>query len=404
MFFNLTAFADPITFDILNFGDKLESFAAPITFNVVDFGAKPNNIKIDSSKAFESAWKQACSSSRAATIYVPKAKFYIYSATFKGPCKNNVITLQMDGTLVAPPNFHLTAQSKTWIIFRQVNGVTVLGGVIDGQGSELWACKHSGKTCPRGTTSLQFTNSQNIVISGLTSLNSQIYHIVINKCRNVRMERLNIYAPANSPNTDGIDLEETSYVTILDSNIGTGDDCISVGPGTSNVLIQNIYCGPGHGISIGSLGRKERENGVQNVTVQSCRLKKTQNGVRIKSWGRPSTGFATNIRFQHITMTDVKNPIVINQNYCPHNQGCPGKESGIKISDVTYKSIYGTSASLVAIKLDCSPKFPCKGIVLENVQLTYKNGNAKASCINAQGSTVDMVEPMGCFEEFLSSI
>lgn len=62
------------------------------------------------------------------------------------------------------------------------------------------------------------------------------------------MERLNIYAPANSPNTDGIDLEETSYVTILDSNIGTGDDCISVGPGTSNVLIQNIYCGPGHGI------------------------------------------------------------------------------------------------------------------------------------------------------------
>lgn len=70
----------------------------------------------------------------------------------------------------------------------------------------------------------------------------------MNKCRNVKMESLNIYAPANSPNTDGIDLEETTYATILDSNIGTGDDCISLGHGTFNVFIQNVFCGPGHGI------------------------------------------------------------------------------------------------------------------------------------------------------------
>uniref|UniRef100_A0A0A0L2P4 Polygalacturonase n=2 Tax=Cucumis sativus TaxID=3659 RepID=A0A0A0L2P4_CUCSA len=231
----------------------------------------------------------------------------------------------------------------------------------------------------------------------------------MNKCRNVKMESLNIYAPANSPNTDGIDLEETTYATILDSNIGTGDDCISLGHGTFNVFIQNVFCGPGHGISVGSLGRKEKENGVQNVTVQSCRLSNTQNGVRIKSWGRPSTGFGRDIRFQHITMTNVKYPIIIDQNYCPHHQDCPGQDSGVKISNVTYQSIYGTSATLVAIKMDCSPKFPCKGIVLDDVKLTYKNGKAKASCSHAQGFDVDLVEPTGCFysratEEFLSSI
>ena len=51
----------------------------------------------------------------------------------------------------------------------------------------------------------------------------------------------------------------------------------------------------------------------------------TQNGVRIKSWGRPSNGFTRNILFQHVTIQDVQNPIVIDQNYCPSNEGCPGQ-------------------------------------------------------------------------------
>lgn len=77
--------------------------------------------------------------------------------------------------------------------------------------------------------------------------------------------------------------------------------------------------------SIGSLGKDPIEDGVENVTVKSCGFINTQNGVRIKSWGRPSSGFARNIRFQHITVTNVHNPIIIDQNYCPHNQGCPGQ-------------------------------------------------------------------------------
>ena len=62
-----------------------------------------------------------------------------------------------------------------------------------------------------------------------------------------------------------------------------------------------------------------------------------------------------------------------------------------------YKNIHGTSATPVAIKFDCSPKFPCKGIKLEDVKLSYKNQVAKASCSNAQGFDVGLVQPMGCF-------
>lgn len=68
---------------------------------------------------------------------------------------------------------------------------------------------------------------------------------------------------------------------------------------------------------------------MQNVTVKSVTFFNTQNGLRIKSWGRPSTGFAKDILFQHAVMLNVQNPIVIDQNYCPDNKGCPGQVNSI---------------------------------------------------------------------------
>lgn len=77
--------------------------------------------------------------------------------------------------------------------------------------------------------------------------------------------------------------------------------------------------------SIGSLGKDVQENGVQNVTVTGATFTGTENGVRIKTWGRPSNGFARNIVFQHLVMNNVQNPMVIDQNYCPSHSDCPGQ-------------------------------------------------------------------------------
>lgn len=92
------------------------------------------------------------------------------------------------------------------------------------------------------------SNSKDVAINGLTSLNSQMFHIVINGCDNVELQGVKVLAPGNSPNTDGIHVQLTTGVTILNSKISTGDDCISIGPGTSNLWIENVACGPGHGI------------------------------------------------------------------------------------------------------------------------------------------------------------
>nr|GMC90143.1 polygalacturonase-like [Ipomoea batatas] len=245
---------------------------------------------------------------------------------------------------------------------------------------------------------MAFYNSNNVVISGLSSVNSQMFHILIDGCHNAKLQGVKISAPGNSPNTDGIHLQSSTAVTILNSHIGTGDDCISIGPGNSNLWIENIACGPGHGISIGSLGWEMEEAGVQNVTVKTATFTGTQNGLRIKTWARPSNGFVRNVVYQHAVMSGVQNPIIIDQNYCPDDKNCPQQSSGVKISGVTYEDVHGTSATEVAVKLECSMTEPCSKITLDHVNLTFKDEKAEASCANAGGTTFGLVLPLiSCF-------
>ncbi|XP_061356010.1 polygalacturonase-like [Gastrolobium bilobum] len=372
------------------------AMAEAAMYNVVDFGAKPDG-KTDSTTAFLNAWGKACASSNPASIYVPQGRFLLGSATFSGKCSNNAISIAIDGTLVAPSDISVISEAGNWLLFENVDGVSIRGGVLDAQGNALWECKNSGQSnCPSGATTLEFTNSNNIAISGLTSINSQMFHIVIYGCQNVKVQGVKVMADGNSPNTDGIHVQMSSDVTILNSKIRTGDDCVSIGPGTNNLWIENVACGPGHGISIGSLGKDLNEPGVQNVTVKTVTFTGTQNGVRIKTWGRPSNGFVRNVVFQDAIMVNVQNPIVIDQHYCPGNKDCPGQASGVKISDVAYQDIHGTSQTQVAVKFDCSSEYPCSGIRMEDVKLTYNNQVAQASCNNAGGAALGSVQPQSC--------
>ncbi|KAG8369917.1 hypothetical protein BUALT_Bualt14G0063200 [Buddleja alternifolia] len=359
------------------------SLAANPTFNVQTFGAKSDG-KSDCTNAFLSAWGAACAAPKPATIYVPRGKYLLRNAYFNGRlCKNTAITMRIDGTLVAPSDYNVIAKSGSWLRFERVTGVSIYGGTLDAQGTKLWACKNSGKSCPKGARSLAFYNSKNIIVNGLTSLNSQTFHVLFDRCQNAKIVNMKITAPGNSPNTDGIHLERSSGVSIMNSHIGTGDDCVSIGPGNSNLWIENISCGPGHGISIGSLGWDLQEAGVQNVTVKTVTFTGTDNGLRIKTWARPSNGFVRGVLFQDAAMVNVRNPIIIDQNYCPHHKNCPDQASGVRISNVKYQDIHGTSSTQVAVKFDCSKTHPCSGIRLDKINLTYRGKAATAFCANA---------------------
>lgn len=125
--------------------------AAAASYNVVSFGAKPDG-RTDSTKAFLSAWNKACTSRNPAAIYVPQGRFLLGSATFQGKyCKGVSITI--DGTLVAPSDYRVIGKSENWLLFENVDGVSIHGGVLDAQGKSLWNCKNSGHgNCPTGAT------------------------------------------------------------------------------------------------------------------------------------------------------------------------------------------------------------------------------------------------------------
>lgn len=150
------------------------------------------------------------------------------------------------------------------------------------------------------------------------SINSKMFHIDVYSSNNVTFSHVNIIAPSNSPNTDGIHISTSTNIQVFDTNIGTGDDCISIFSGSQNINISRVNCGPGHGISIGSLGRSQNEV-VKDVHVKNCTLIATQNGMRIKTLASSNVGKATSIKFEDIIMNNVKNPIIIDQHYCPEH-------------------------------------------------------------------------------------
>ncbi|KAB8081243.1 hypothetical protein EE612_002266, partial [Oryza sativa] len=114
--------------------------------------------------------------------------------------------------------------------------------------------------------------------------NSPQFHLKFDGCSRVLVDGLVVSSPASSPNTDGVHVENTSSVRILNSRISNGDDCVSIGGGCSGVRVENVTCVHGHGISIGGLGARGARACVSNVTVRGARVVDSDNGVRIKTW------------------------------------------------------------------------------------------------------------------------
>nr|POE80715.1 exopolygalacturonase [Quercus suber] len=191
----------------------------------------------------------------------------------------------------------------------------------------------------------------------------------------------------------------SSQITITNANIGTGDDCISIGDGAQDITVNQVTCGPGHGISIGSLGRYENEKPVSGIRVTGATLSNTKNGVRIKTWPASTSGVASNIHFEDVVMKNVANPILIDQNYCPNSQ-CSDEESPskVKISNVSFKKIRGTSSTKEAVNLICSKSVPCQQVVLSDIDLAYKGGGGSttSTCANVQPAVSGKQNPHAC--------
>ncbi|KAF1001374.1 hypothetical protein AG4045_006826 [Apium graveolens] len=220
-----------------------------------------------------------------------------------GPC-NGQVTFQLDGIIVAPEG---NPYSDCWFTFQGVDNLNIQGsGMFDGNGPSAW------EHCPVCAATVGFYGTNNAHIQDITSLNSEGFHFLIDGVDGMTFENINITAPGNSPNTDGINMENANNIQILDSNIGTGDDCVAIGQGSTNI----------------------------NVT---------------------------------------------------------GGDSKVQISNVKYIGVTGTSASPVAVDLQCSNSMPCQDIYLENIDLSLTGGGqTSSSCANVNPTYSGTQNPAPC--------
>ncbi|XP_016503030.1 polygalacturonase-like [Nicotiana tabacum] len=390
-----TSFAFLLLF-LARIGDA-QPTASPEVFDVTKYGATTNG---DISKAVLDAFKEACAATSPSTIVIPKGTYQMNQVKLQGPCKAPV-ELQVQAILKAPSDPKQLNADVEWLTVNYIDRFTLSGGgVFDGQGKQAWDqnnCKDS-KSCSNLPNNLSFNFLTNSTIQDITSQDSKLFHINVNGCKNLTFIRVNITAPPESINTDGIHVARSSNVNITDCVIGTGDDCISVGDELEQLHITRVTCGPGHGISVGSLGKTPGEKPVVGVYVKNCTFINTDNGVRVKTWPASHQGVVTDLHYEDIIVQNVSNPIVIDQVYCPYNQCNKDLPSQVKISKVSIKNIRGTSRTQDAVLLLCSKGAPCDGVEVGDIDITYngKEGPAKSSCENVKPKFVGKQNPPIC--------
>lgn len=116
----------------------------------------------------------------------------------------------------------------------------------------------------------------NILIEGVTIINSPMWEIHPVLCNNVTVR--NVKIDSHGPNNDGCDPESCRDVLIEGCEFDTGDDCIAIKSGrnedgrrinvpSENIIVRNCRMKEGHGgVTIGS----EISGHCRNVFVEDC--------------------------------------------------------------------------------------------------------------------------------------
>ena len=348
-----------------------------------DFGAIGDGINNDQ-QAIQAAIDN-CAGLGGGTVNLSSGTFLSAPIFLK---TNIVLQIDSDATLLATQN----PDDYQWMpgmptigrsILALVNAgsgetdLTITGtGTIDGAGAWWWAYHLADR--PR---LVQLYRCRRILVEGVTLTNSPSFHLVPSQSEDIVIRNLTISAPADSPNTDGIDPGDCRNVTISNCTIDVGDDNIAIkaghfdpvhpGESSADILVSDCTFLHGHGMSIGS----ETLGGVSRLTVQRCTFQDTISGIRIKS-NRTVGGEVSFLSYSDISMEGVQNPIFLSAYYPDNTIPAPGTDLGQPVTDTTpnyhdiqISNVTATGRSSPAGKIIGVPEMPMQNILLQSVYI-----------------------------------
>jgi polygalacturonase len=320
-------------------GCETSHFAARSkVFNIMSYGAV-NDTNVSSTEAFQRAIAD-CQKAGGGTVEIPAGQY------LTGPIDMvDNMTLQIDGGAVV---YFETERSDYPDVVSRWEGLTETGphplifanglhhiaitgrGTFNGQGAAWWAAMdvaEHGNARPdrpirRRPMFLQIKDCSDARIDGPTFVNAPFWNVHLLYSTNIEVANCRMIAPANSPNTDGLNTDSCRDVLVRDCLADVGDDGFGIKSGrdeegrkmnrpTENVTY--LRCHVLHGHSVCAIGSEE-SGGVRHVRFLDCTGDGTDNGIRLKSM-RGRGGVVEDITASNITLNNVSNAIVLTMGY-----------------------------------------------------------------------------------------
>lgn len=242
---------------------------------------------------------------------------------------------------------------------------------------------------------VSLTNCKNILIEGVTFLNSPAWTLHPLLCKNLIIRNVNVKNPWYGQNNDALDLESCTNGIIEGCTFDTGDDAITIksgrdasgrarGVATSNFIVRNTTVYHGHGgFVIGS----EMSGGVNNLFVNNCNFLGTDIGLRFKTT-RGRGGIVENIFISDINMNNILGEAIrFNMYYAAKDPvALIGEEHGLPAIEVkpfndgtpifrnfVIDRVYCKGAE-AAIMMRGIPEAQIENVSISNANITSNNG------------------------------
>jgi polygalacturonase len=273
-------------------------------------------------------------------------------------------------------------------------------GRIDGRGditlvggTESWYqlaldAKNSGKN--QNNPMLVVASANNFTLYDIDLLNSPFFHVEFRNADGFTAWGVKIFTPDTAKNTDGIDPSAATDVTITNSFLQDGDDCVAIkggGGASRNITVSNNHCYGTHGLSIGS----ETNAGVSNVLMTNNTLQGTDssgtrsssdNGIRIKS--DPSRGgVVSQVTYDNTCMTGVRDLLVFNPFYSTTSGSLIPTFSNIVVNGA--KAVSSSSGESMLDGFDSSHIL---GLTLQNVSFDATKTTAQDANIGMSNTNL----------------
>ena len=223
----------------------------------------------------------------------------------------------------------------------------------------------------------------NVLIEGVTIVNSPMWELNPVLCRNVTVRGVTVRS--HGPNNDGCDPESCRDVLIERCTFDTGDDCIALKSGRNadgrrlhapieNVIIRDCEMRDGHGgVVIGS----EISGGARNIFAERCRMDspRLDRVLRFKT-NAERGGVIERVAMRGITVGQVAEAIVAADFF--YEEGDTGAFTpvlrDIEVRDVTSRK------SQYAFLLKGYPRSPISGVRIRDCTF---DGVARADVLEA---------------------